>query len=335
MDGVHKFECSQEIPLPLLGSHLSIAGGMHKAAEKAASLGMDTVQIFTHSPSQWAVKPVNPPEKADSRSGGFFTKNNNQWKGKPLSDEDVKLFRDAFERAGLRRACAHNSYLINLASPDDVLWQKSLDALVDELQRAETLGLSGVVMHPGSFVSSSEEAGLKRIATALDDVHKQTRGFQCQLWLETTAGQGTNLGHRFEQIATLLQTVRETDRLGVCVDSCHIFAAGYPLQTADEYAATMNEFDQTIGVDRIRAWHLNDSKKPLGSRVDRHEHIGRGCLGLEPFRHILNDPRFAEIPMYLETEKGEEDGEDLDAINLRTLNSLIKSVPARPRRKKT
>ena len=296
----------QENQLPLFGSHLSIAGGYYKAVDAAAALGMDTVQLFT--------------------------KNNNQWKGKPLGEDDIKLFREAVERTGLRRPCAHNSYLINLASPDDVLWQKSADALVDELQRAEALGLDGVVMHPGSFVSSSEEAGLKRITTAIDEVHQKTKKFRCQLWLETTAGQGTNLGHRFEQIAAILQTVDDADRLGVCVDSCHIFAAGYPLQTVDEYAATMAEFDNTIGLNRICAWHLNDSKKPLGSRVDRHEHIGRGCLGLEPFRHILNDPHFADIPMYLETEKGEEDGEELDAINLRVLKSLI--ATEKPRKKK-
>lgn len=289
--------------MPLLGSHLSIAGGYFKAADKAASLGMKTVQIFT--------------------------KNNNQWQGKPLSDGDVRLFREAVERAELKKPCAHNSYLINLASPDDTLWQKSLDALVVELQRAEAMGLDGVVMHPGSFVTSSEEEGLARIAQALDDVHKQTKGFRCQLWLETTAGQGTNLGHRFAHIGTLLSTIRNPERVGVCVDSCHIFAAGYPLQTADEYASTMAEFDRAIGLDRIRAWHLNDSKKPLGSRVDRHEHIGEGFLGLEPFRHILNDSHFADIPMYLETEKGERDGEDLDAINLRTLNSLM-DAPTEP-----
>ena len=307
---------------------------MHKAVDAAAVLGMDTVQIFTHSPSQWAVKPVSPVENEDSGSGTFLTSSNNQWKGKPLSEDDVRLFREAVGRTGIRRPCAHNSYLINLASPDDVLWQKSMAALVNELQRAEALGLDGVVMHPGSFVSSSEEAGLKRIAVALDEVHSQTRGFHCELWLETTAGQGTNLGHRFEQIAAILQTVRESGRLGVCVDSCHIFAAGYPLQTPEEYAATMAEFDRTIGMERIRAWHLNDSKKPLGSRVDRHEHIGRGFLGLEPFRHILNDPRFAGIPMYLETEKGEENGEELDAINLRTLKSLIAPPDTKTRRKR-
>lgn len=284
--------------MPLFGSHLSIAGGYYKAVDAAAALGMETVQLFT--------------------------KNNNQWKGKPLADDDVRLFREALERTGIRRPCAHNSYLINVASPDDVLWQKSIDALVDELQRAEALGLDGVVMHPGAFVGSSEEAGQRRIVTALDEVHTRTVGTRCQLWLETTAGQGTCLGHRFEQIGFVLREVRDSERLGVCVDSCHIVAAGYPLQTPDEYAATMADFDKAIGVKRVRAWHLNDSKKPLGSRVDRHEHIGEGHLGLEPFRHIVNDPRFADIPMYLETEKGERDGEQLDAINLRTLKGLLK-----------
>ncbi len=283
--------------MPLFGSHLSIAGGYYKAVDTAAALGMQTVQLFT--------------------------KNNNQWKGKPLVDDDVRLFREALERTGIRRPCAHNSYLINVASPDDVLWQKSIDALVDELQRAEALGLDGVVMHPGAFVGSSEEAGQRRIVTALDEVHTRTVGLKCQLWLETTAGQGTCLGHRFEQIGFVLREVRDSERLGVCVDSCHIVAAGYPLQTPAEYAATMAEFDKAIGVKRVRAWHLNDSKKPLGSRVDRHEHIGEGFLGLEPFRHIVNDPRFADIPMYLETEKGERDGEQLDAINLRTLKGLL------------
>ena len=218
----------------------------------------------------------------------------------------------------------HNSYLINLASADDALWQKSIDASVDELQRAEALGLDGVVMHPGSYVSSSEEAGLQRIIAGLNEVLRRCPNFRTQFWLETTAGQGSSLGCKFEHIAAILQGVDEPERLGVCVDSCHVFAAGYPLQTPKEYAATMAEFDALIGLDRIRAFHLNDSKKPLGSRVDRHEHIGEGFLGLEPFRHILNDPRFAALPMYLETNKGERDGEELDAINLRTLRGLIR-----------
>ncbi len=290
--------------MPLFGSHLSIAGGYYKAVDTAAELGLQTVQLFT--------------------------KNNNQWAGKPLSDDDVRLFREALQRTGVQRPCAHDSYLINLASPDDVLWKKSVDALVIELERAESLGLEGVVMHPGSFVSSSEAEGQRRIIEGLNEAHHRTAGIRCQYWLETTAGQGSNLGHRFEQIGYLLENVRNPERLGVCVDSCHIFAAGYPLETKDEYAATMDEFDRHIGVNLIRAWHLNDSKKPLGSRVDRHEHIGEGFLGLEPFRHIVNDIRFADTPMYMETEKGERDGVDLDAINLATLNSLI----AKPSKKK-
>lgn len=290
--------------MPLFGSHLSIAGGYYKAVDAAAELGLQTVQLFT--------------------------KNNNQWKGKPLADDDVRRFREAIQRTGIQRPCAHDSYLINLASADDVLWEKSLDALVDELQRAEALGLDGVVMHPGSFVSSSEESGQRRIVAGLDEAHRRTTGLRCQFWLETTAGQGSCLGHRFEQLAFVLDEVREPERLGICVDSCHIFAAGYPLQSKAEYAETMDEFDRTIGVGRIRAWHLNDSKKPFGSRVDRHEHIGEGHLGLEPFRHIVNDIRFADTPMYLETEKGERDGVNLDAMNLATLRSLI----AKPSKRK-
>jgi deoxyribonuclease-4 len=283
--------------MPLLGAHMSIAGGYYKAAEAAAALGMDTVQIFT--------------------------KNNNQWHAKPISDEDVRLFRDAIKSAGLRKPCAHNSYLINLASPKDDLWRKSLEAMVVEVERAEALGLDGVVMHPGSFVESDEAAGLARIVTAIDEIHARTQGVHTELWLETTAGQGTNLGHRFEHLAAILGAVKAPERLGVCVDSCHIFAAGYPIQSAADYQATMAELDRIMGLKQIRAWHLNDSKKPLGSRVDRHEHIGDGCLGPEPFRHILNDPHFQNTPMYLETEKGERDGEDLDAINLRALQGLI------------
>lgn len=276
---------------------MSISGGYFKAADAAAALGMETVQLFT--------------------------KNNNQWKGKPLSADDVRLFREALERGGLKKPCAHNSYLINLASPDDALWRKSVDASVDELQRAEALGLDGVVMHPGSYVTSSEDAGLQRIIHGLDEVHRRCPKFRTQFWLETTAGQGSSLGCRFEHLAAILNGVEQPERLGVCIDSCHIFAAGYSLQSPEEYAATMAEFDRLVGLGRVRAFHLNDSKKPLGSRVDRHEHIGEGCLGLEPFRHILNDPRFAALPMYLETNKGERDGEDLDAINLRTLKGLI------------
>lgn len=277
---------------------MSIAGGYYKAVEAAAEFGMDCVQLFT--------------------------KNNNQWRAKPLSDDDIARFRESLARTGLVQPVAHDSYLINLASPNDELWQKSLEAFVVELERAEALGLIGVVMHPGSFVGSSEEAGLTRIVAALDVVHKRTSGFHTQTLLETTAGQGTNLGHRFEQLAWILERVADVDRVGVCVDTCHIFAAGYPIVEAADYKATMTEFDRLIGVDRIRAFHLNDSVKGLGSRVDRHARIGGGQLGLEPFRHLLNDRRFAKIPMYMETPKeGGDEDEPLDAINLRTLRSLV------------
>ena len=287
---------------PPLGAHMSIAGGYYKAVEAAAGFGMDCVQIFT--------------------------KNNNQWRAKPLSTADVDLFRDALERTGVRHPVAHDSYLINLASPDPELWERSLDAYVIELERAEALGLFGVVMHPGSHVTSSEGEGLQRIVEALNRAHDRTSKFRVQTLLETTAGQGSNLGHRFEHLAEILERVEDAGRLGVCVDTCHIFAAGYPLLTAEEYAATWGEFDRVIGLGRVRAFHLNDSVKPQGSRVDRHAHIGRGYLGLEPFRMLLNDPRFSGIPMYLETAKGEEEGEQLDAINLRTLHGLLAAPPA-------
>lgn len=287
--------------MPLLGAHMSIAGGYFKAVEAAAALGMDTVQLFT--------------------------KNNNQWRAKRITDEDVRLFRAALDFTGIQRPCAHNSYLINVASPQDELWEKSRDALVEEVHRAEALGLDGVVMHPGSYVDSTPEAGLARIIRALDEVHHQTAGVRTQLWLEGTAGQGSNLGWRFEELATILNGVREPERLGVCLDTCHLVAAGYPLTTKAEYRATMAECDRIVGLERVRLFHLNDSKKPLGSRVDRHEHIGQGCLGLEPFRHLLNDPRFATLPMDLETEKGdsENDGIPWDAVNLRTLRGLLAS----------
>ncbi|MCA9090796.1 MAG: deoxyribonuclease IV [Planctomycetaceae bacterium] len=284
--------------MPLFGSHLSIAGGYYKAADAAAELGMDTVQIFT--------------------------KNNNQWSGKTLADDDIRQFQAAVRAAGLSLPCSHDSYLINLASPKDDLWRKSLEAFVVELERAEALGLAGVVMHPGSYVDSSEQEGLQRIVEALEEVHHRTQGFKVQTWLETTAGQGTNLGHRFEHLGQIIAESSVPERFGVCVDTCHIFAAGYPLQAKEEYEATVDELIANIGLEKIRAFHLNDSKKGLGSRVDRHEHIGEGELGLEPFRHLVNDSRFAGHPMYLETKKEKRDGEEMDAVNLRVLKSLLK-----------
>lgn len=284
--------------MPLFGAHMSIAGGYYKAVEAAAALGMDCVQIFT--------------------------KNNNQWRAKPLTDEDVTRFRVALQQTGIQSPCAHVSYLINLASPDKALWRKSLQAFNVELERAEALGLKGLVIHPGSYVSSSEEEGLKRIVQALDAALEKTADMALEIWLETTAGQGSSLGYRFEHLQCILDRVSDNRRLGVCIDTCHLHAAGYPLATREEYRQTMTQFDRIIGLKWVRAFHLNDSKRELGSRVDRHEHIGDGNLGLEPFRHIVNDRRFARLPMYLETPKGERDGTSLDAINLAKLRSLVK-----------
>ena len=284
--------------MPLLGAHMSIAGGYYKAVEAAAELGMQTVQLFT--------------------------KNNNQWRARPISDDEAELFRESVQRTGIRQPCAHDSYLINLASPRKSIWKKSLQAFIVELQRAEQLGLSGLVMHPGSHLDSDEQTGLARVVEALDIALEETDRSAVEIWIENTAGQGTNLGWRFEHLQYLIENVADNRRVGVCLDSCHLFAAGYAISERSDYLRTIKEFNRLVGLERIRAFHLNDSKRELGSRVDRHEHIGQGHLGLEPFRHILNDRRFARLPMYLETPKSKK-GHELDAMNYATLRSLLRS----------
>ena len=204
---------------------------------------------------------------------------------------------------------------------DDALWQKSLTALTDDLERCERLGLPGLVLHPGSHKGAGEEAGLDRIVAALDEVHARLPGYNVQVWLETTAGQGDHLGYTFGQLRAMIDGVQNPDRLGICFDTAHAFAAGYELRTREGFEATWDEFDKILGLQRLRAIHLNDSKKELGSRVDRHEHIGQGLLGLEPFRFLLNEPRFMGIPLTLETDKGPDLAEDRE--NLETLRSLI------------
>jgi deoxyribonuclease-4 len=283
--------------MPLLGAHMSIAGGHYKAVEAAAECGMDVVQLFT--------------------------KNNNQWNARDITAEEVKQFRDSLSQHGITQPIAHDSYLINLASPDDGLWKKSIDAFVVELRRAEQLGITYVVTHPGAYTTSTEAEGLTRVAVALDEVHRQTRGIKSRCLLENTAGQGSCLGWRFEHLASIIDQVNAPERLGVCIDTCHVFAAGYGLRTEKEYKQTMRELDQTVGAKLVKAFHLNDSKRERGSRVDRHEHIGRGKLGLAPFRFLLNDRRFAKVPMYLETPKGETDSEPWDVVNLRRLRRLV------------
>jgi deoxyribonuclease-4 len=253
-----------------------------------------------------------------------LTKNNNQWRAKELTDEDARLFKAALKQHGITHPLAHDSYLINLASPDPVLWKKSVDSFVMEMFRADRLGIRYLVTHPGAYTSGSEESGITTVVRALDEVHAQTRGIKTRCLLENTAGQGSCLGCRFEQLAEMIDRVRNPDLLGVCIDTCHLFAAGYPISTEKDYQQTMRALDKTVGRKRVRAFHLNDSAKPFGSRVDRHAHIGRGMIGKEAFRLLLNDRRFSKVPMYIETPKGEEKGKDLDVINLRTLRKLIK-----------
>ncbi len=287
---------------PILGSHMSIAGGYYKAIDAGQKVGCDCVQIFT--------------------------KNNNQWRAKPMTDDDATAFQDALKRTGITHPLSHASYLINLASPEAALWKRSIDAMVIELQRATQLGIPYVVVHPGAFKDTSEARGLRRIIKGLDEVHRQIPIGSAKCLLETTAGQGTNLGWRFEQLAEMINGIQDPDRAGVCFDTCHVFAAGYPLASEDEYQSTMGGFHKIVGRSRIKAFHLNDSLKPLGSRVDRHAHIGRGEMGLKPFRHLLNDRRFRKIPMYLETAKGQEDDVDLDVINLKRLRRLVRRSSA-------
>jgi deoxyribonuclease-4 len=278
------------------GAHMSIAGGCDRAVRAAQAIGFRTVQLFT--------------------------KNNNQWKVPPLTEAHVSAFRAALSECRIVDPVVHNSYLINLGSPDDALWEKSIDAMTVEVERCQALGIADLVAHPGAHVGQGEEVGLGRVAAGLDEVHRRTRGTSVRIDLETTAGQGTCLGHRFEHLGAILSRVAEPERLGICVDSCHIFAAGYSLMSEDEYDGTMDELDRAVGIGRVRVWHLNDSRRERGSRVDRHAGIGRGHLGLEPFRRIVRDARFASIPMILETPKGTEDGVDLDAIQLRVLRDL-------------
>lgn len=283
---------------PILGAHESIAGGYCRAVERARDCNCDCVQLFT--------------------------KNNSQWAAKDLAPADVDAFRQALHQLDISHPLAHGSYLVNLATSDSALWQRSLDALAVELRRADTLGIPYLVVHPGSFTTGTLEVGIRNVIRALDQVHQETAGIRTGVLLETTAGQGTCIGCRFEHLAEILSGIAHPDRVNVCFDTCHVFAAGYPLSRPRSYEATMAKLDRIVGLDRIKAFHLNDSRRERGSRVDRHAHIGRGKMGLAPFRNLLNDARFRGVPMYLETPKEKEDGVDLDVINLQTLRGLIR-----------
>jgi len=280
---------------PLLGAHMSIAGGVDKALLLGKEVGCDTVQIFTKSSRQWV--------------------------SKPLSKDEIAAFHAAKRTTGLSPVVAHDSYLYNFAAPDEALRKKSMNGLIDEMERCEALGVAYLIAHPGAHVGAGEAAGIATIAKSIDEMHKACPGYTTKLAIEITAGQGSNLGYRFQQVQQIIDATKAPERLRVCFDTEHAFAAGYDLRAADGYARTFAEFDETIGLDLLVAFHLNDAKKNLGCRVDRHEHIGKGFLGLEAFRLLLNDRRFWGLPMCLETPKSDDCHEDRE--NLATLRGLF------------
>ncbi|HME60285.1 MAG TPA: deoxyribonuclease IV [Candidatus Binatia bacterium] len=282
---------------PLLGAHMSIAGGVGNAFIEGKKVNCDAIQIFTKSSRQWA--------------------------SKPYSKEEIEQFHINRKETGIGTVVAHDSYLLNMGSPDAALRTRSVAAFIDELERCEILGVTNLIAHPGAHVGAGELDGIKTIARSLDEVHKACPGYTAKVTLEITAGQGSNLGYRFEQIGNMIDATRESDRLRVCFDTEHAFAAGYDIRTRDGYERTFGEFDEAIGIELLAAFHLNDSKKEFNSRVDRHEHIGKGFIGIEAFRMLVNDRRFWGLPMCLETPKGPDLKEDRE--NLELLRSLIRA----------
>jgi deoxyribonuclease-4 len=276
-----------------LGAHMSISGGVDKAVGRGQEVGCEAMQIFT--------------------------KNSNQWKDKPLSPAEIKGFRDGCATAGIAPVIAHSAYLINLAAPAEALYEKSIQAFLHELQRCELLGIPYLVVHPGAHMGTGEEQGLTRVAAAINRIHHAASNLQAKMALEVTAGQGSSLAYKFEHFAAILAQVDAPERLGFCLDTCHLFAAGYDFRTRQAYNRMMDAWDDLVGIERIRVIHLNDSKKDLGSRVDRHEHIGQGYIGTTGFEFLLNDRRLSELPMVLETPKDD----NADVRNLQTLRRLI------------
>lgn len=280
---------------PLIGAHMSIAGGLDQALLRGQRLGCETIQIFV--------------------------KSNVQWRMPPLAREELVRFTAAVQKSGIWPVFAHSSYLINLGSSSTRVLRRSVRSLADEMRRVADLGLPWLVLHPGSHGGRGIAEGIKKVASCLDEVLSQSPGSRARILLETTAGQGNSVGWRFEQLEEIMARVSLRRRLGICFDTCHVFAAGYDISTPSGYRRVMKEFDAAIGIEKIAAFHLNDSVGVAGSRLDRHAHIGKGKLGLGAFRLLLNDPRFAGLPMVLETPKGK--GVAADRRNLRVLRALM------------
>ena len=280
------------------GIHTSIAGGLHNALIRANELDCVDVQIFT--------------------------KNQQQWAAPPLTEGAVAEWRSHQRRLKFRRTVAHDSYLINLAATDPVIWEKSVSLFMEELRRCEALGIPYLVTHPGAHMGAGEEEGLRRVAAALNVIHGQLPGLKTITCLEITAGQGSCLGCRLEHLAEIIGMADEPKRLGVCLDTAHLFAAGYDFR-GRKYAGFRKEVEKTVGLRCVKVLHLNDSKRELGSRVDRHDHIGRGKIGLDGFRPVVRDEAFADVPKILETPKEGKDerGREWDAVNLEVLRSLL------------
>ncbi len=282
-----------------LGAHVSIAGGLHKALSRGEELGCDVIQVFT--------------------------KNATQWRSRAIGREEVALFKAEVERTGIH-VIAHDSYLINLGSPDGGLRRRSVAALTDETERAELLGLDQIVVHPGAHKGSGVNAGIRRIAGSISETLKRTSGSAVKILLENTAGQGTALGHTFDQIGRIIDMTVAPERLRMCLDTCHAFAAGYDLASAAGYEEAVDELDEAVGLDLVEALHLNDCLQGFDSRVDRHEHIGMGTIGADCFRRLMNDVRFEDRPKLIETPK-ELNGREMDPVNLRRLRAMIEAAP--------
>jgi len=288
----------------LIGAHMSISGGVELAPLRGRDVGCACIQIFTKSNMQWAARP--------------------------LGEKEIAAFKLNCAQTGIGPVVAHDSYLINLGAADTApLAKKSFDSFLLELERCRALGLPAIIAHPGSHTGAGEAAGLRRIRSAVDELLERTTGSPVHILLETTAGQGSNLGYRFEHLAEIIEGVRQKSRAGVCLDTCHVFAAGYDIRTEDGYRRTLEEFDKIIGLKKLQAFHLNDSKGDLGSKLDRHEQIGHGRLGKEAFRLLLRDKRFAAVPKVLETPKGKRGKTEWDVINLRLLRQLSWSASAK------